>query len=175
MTREEKVEQVNELKEKFKNNPTFYVTDAGGLDVASTNALRRMCYEKGIEYKVYKNTLIKKALEEQEGDFSGLFDVLKGFSGIMFSGENANLPAKLIKEYRKKGREKPLLKGAAIESDLFLGDDKLDSLSELKSKNELIGEVITLLQSPAKNVIGALQSGGKKLSGIVKTLADREE
>ena len=134
-----------------------------------------MCFEKGVEYKVYKNTLIKKALEKLDADYSEFFDVLKGFSGIMFTNEEgANLPAKVLKEYRKGKAEKPSLKGASIDSEFYFGDESVKMLSELKSKNELIGEIIGLLQSPAKNVISALQSGKSTLAGLVKTLSDRE-
>ena len=175
MTREEKATIIDELKDKFAKNGHFYITDASGLSVAQINAFRRLCFDKGIEYKVFKNTLIKKALDDVEGDFSGLEDALKGSSGVMFVEETANLPAKTITEYRKKqGSEKPLLKAASIENDIFLGEDNLKMLSELKSKNELLGEVIGLLQSPAKNVISALQGGKNTLAGLVKTLSERE-
>ena len=175
MTRQEKATIIDELKDKFTKNGHFYITDASGLSVAQINAFRRLCFDKGIEYKVFKNTLIKKALDGIEGDFSALDEALKGSSGVMFIEEIANLPAKAITEYRKKqGSEKPLLKAASIDSDIFLGEDNLKMLSELKSKNELLGEVIGLLQSPAKNVLSALQSGKGTLGGLVKALAERE-
>lgn len=175
MTREEKVKVVVELTEKLKANANFYLADASGFTVAEVNDFRRLCFEKGVEFHVYKNTLIKKALEEMERDFSPLDDALKGYSGIMFSEEIANVPARIIKEFRrKKGGEKPTLKAASIDTDFFIGDENLKTLSELKSKPELIGEVIGLLQSPAKNVISALKSGGGTLAGLVKTLSDRE-
>lgn len=176
MTREEKAQQIEELKEKLSNNSFFYITDASGLSVAQINAFRRACYNKGIDYKVYKNTLVKKALEENEVDYSGtgLNDALKGFSGIMFHPETGNAPAKVIKEYRKKqGLERPLFKAASIDTDVFIGEENLSMLSELKSKDELIGEVISLLQSPAKNVISALTSGKSTLAGLVKALEER--
>ncbi|BDD10958.1 50S ribosomal protein L10 [Fulvitalea axinellae] len=176
MNKVEKKQIIDELVAKFQENDFFYVTDAAGLTVEQTNAFRRVCFEKGVEYKVYKNTLIQKALEQLDADYSA-FDgeVLKGFSGIIFSKEVSNLPAKILKQFRKEsGSEKPLLKGASIDAELFIGDDQLDALSKLKSKVELIGEVITLLQSPAKNVISALKSGGDKLAGIVKTLSEKE-
>ena len=176
MNREEKAAIIDDLYQKFTDNSHFYITDASGMTVAETNALRRLCFEKGIEYKVFKNTLIQKALEKMDTDYSS-FDgtVLKGFSGIMFVTESANVPAKVIKEFRKKsGGESPVLKGASIDTDLFIGDEHVDTLSKLKSKAELIGEVIGLLQSPAKNVISALQSGGGKLAGILQTLSERE-
>lgn len=177
MTKQEKSQVIDELKDKLNNNGYFYVTDASGLSVAQVNDLRRLCHKRGVEYKVVKNTLIKKALDDMETDYTPFDEkVLKGFSGIMFSAENGNMPAKIIKEFRKKaGVEKPLLKGASIDTDLFIGNDQLDALSELKSKPELIAEVIALLQSPAKNVISALQSGEHKLAGIIKTLSEKEQ
>lgn len=176
MTREEKAIVIEELVGKFSSNMNFYITDASGMSVAQTNSLRRLCFEKGIEYKVVKNTLIQKALEHMNADYTPFDEkVLKGFSGVMFSGEDANAPAKLIKEFRKKsGGQSPKLKGASIDTDLFIGEENLDVLSQLKSKAELIGEVITILQSPAKNVISGLKSGGGKLAGILKTLSERE-
>lgn len=176
MTREEKSVIINDLVEKFSQNDNFYITDASGMSVAQTNDLRRLCFSKGIEYKVVKNTLIQKALAQLDTDYTPFDEsVLKGFSGIMFSGENSNLPAKTIQEFRKKsGNQSPVLKGASIDTDLFIGEENLDLLSKLKSKAELIGEVITLLQSPAKNVISGLKGSGGKLAGILKTLSERE-
>ncbi len=178
MNREEKAQIIEELVDRINNHSYFYITDASGLTVAEMNEFRKMCYSRGLEYKVFKNSLIKKALAKVDNDFQAFEDggVLKGFSGILFSREVANLPAKVIKEYRKKRKkDKPLLKGAYVDNDLFVGNDKLDALSSLKSKEELIGEVIALLQSPAKNVIASLQSGEHKLAGIVKTLQDKKE
>jgi len=177
MTREEKAAIIEELTQKFTTNPFFYITDTSDLTVAEVNNLRRMCFERGVEYRVIKNTLIKKALENVKGDYTPLHDTaLKGFSGVFFSAEDGKTPAKIIKEFRGKvkGNEKPILKGASIDSDLFIGNDNLDILINLKSKSELIGEIIGLLQSPAKNVLSALQSGGSKIAGIVKTLSERE-
>lgn len=175
MRKEDKAVIIEEISEKFKNNMSFYFTDASGFTVAEVNDLRRKCFEKGIEYKVVKNTLIKKALEKLDQDVSSLNDeVLKGFTGIMFSGENASEPAKLIKAFKKNdSQDRPKLKGASIEYDLFIGEDQLGILSAFKSKNELIGEVIGLLQSPAKNVISSLQSGQNTIAGLVKTLSER--
>jgi large subunit ribosomal protein L10 len=178
MTREEKGQIIEQLTSKFEENNNFYVTDASGLSVEQINAFRKLCFDAGIEYRVYKNTLIQKALEKLDTDYTEFFDtVLKGFSGILFSKEAANTPAKVIRDYRKSGKsdDKPMLKGASIDTDLFIGEEHLVMLSKLKSKNELIGEVIGLLQSPAKNVISALQSGGTTLSGLVKTLSEREQ
>jgi large subunit ribosomal protein L10 len=175
MTKEEKAVVIQNLSEKFKETSNFYFTDASGLTVAEVNNLRRKCFEKGVEYRVVKNTLIKKALETIDADFSSLNDeVLTGFSGIMFTDENANKPAQIIKDFQKTdSADRPKLKGASIEYDLFIGSEHLDILAKLKSKNELIGEVIGLLASPAKNVVSALQSGGQTLSGLVKTLSEK--
>jgi large subunit ribosomal protein L10 len=176
MTREEKGQIIEELAQKLQTTTNFYITDASGLTVEQVNTFRKLCYKHGIEYKVVKNSLIKKALESVKGDYTPFTEkgVLKGFSGILFS-EGSNTPAKVLKEFRKDGGEKPAFKGASIDSDLFIGEANLDVLHNLKSKNELIGEVIGLLQSPAKNVISGLQSGGQKLSGILKTLSEKPE
>ncbi|PIB36442.1 50S ribosomal protein L10 [Reichenbachiella sp. 5M10] len=176
MTREEKAKIIEELSGKFKSSGNFYFTDAAGMTVAEVNDLRRKCFESGVEYRVIKNTLIKKALETVDADFSSLNEeVLTGFSGVMFTGEDsANVPAKLIKKFKKDDKlDRPKLKGASIEYDLFIGEEHLNTLADLKSKNELIGEVIGLLQSPAKNVISSLQSGGQTLSGLLQTLSER--
>ncbi len=178
MTREEKAVVIEELTQKLKDNGAFYVTDASGLTVEQINAFRRMCFKAGVEYKVYKNTLIQKALQQLDNDYSEFYEkVLKGFSGILFAGEVANAPAKVIRDFRKSGMSdtKPMLKGASIDNDLYIGEEHLKMLSELKSKHELIGEIIGLLQSPAKNVVSALQSGGNTLAGLVKTLSEREQ
>lgn len=177
MTKEEKLKVVDELTGKFEDNLNFYITDASGLTVAEVNAFRRLCFEKGVEYRVYKNTLIQKALEKLDTDYTEFFDkVLKGFSGVIFSKEAGNIPAKVIRDFRKSGSkdDKPMLKGASIDTDLFIGEEHLKMLSELKSKNELIGEIIGLLQSPAKNVVSALQSSEHTIAGLVKTLSERE-
>ncbi|GAB3923902.1 50S ribosomal protein L10 [Larkinella terrae] len=176
MTREEKGAIIEELSEKFKTVPYFYITDASGMSVAEVNKLRRMCFEQGIEYKVIKNTLIRKALETLDTDYTS-FDasVLTGFSGVMFHPESGKVPAKLIKQYRKEaGNDKLKLKGASVDYSIFIGHDQLETLLTLKTKNELIGDVIGLLQSPAKNVISGLQSGGNILAGLLKTLSERE-
>ena len=174
MTREEKGKIIEELTQKFADNTHFYITDAGGFTVAQINAFRRICFQTGVEYGVYKNTLIQKALEKKGSTFEPLYDSLKGFSGVIFSKESGNAPAKAIKEFRKKMEGKPVLKAASIDSGLFIGDENLNMLSELKSKNELIGDVIALLQSPAKNVVSALLSSKHKLAGLVKTLEERQ-
>ena len=174
MTREEKAKIIDELSDKFANNSHFYITDASGFTVAQVNNFRRLCFKSGVEYRVYKNTLIQKALERQENaDFSPLFGTLKGFSGVIFSKESGNTPAKVIKEFRTKLEGKPVLKAASINSDLYIGDENLTLLTELKSKNELIGDVIAALQAPAKNVISALLSGQSTVAGLVKALEQR--
>jgi large subunit ribosomal protein L10 len=171
MRKEEKHEVVLALTEQIKEYGNFYITDTANLTVAKVNAIRRKCFESDIKMQVAKNTLIKKAMEAAGGDYSEMYDVLKGSSSIMFS-KTANAPAKLIKQLRKQG-DKPVLKAAYIDSAVFIGDNQLDALVNLKSKEELVADIIALLQSPAKNVISGLQSGGNKLAGIVKTLQER--
>ncbi|RYY06211.1 MAG: 50S ribosomal protein L10 [Sphingobacteriaceae bacterium] len=171
MKKEEKFEVVNALTEQIKEYGNFYITDTSNLTVAKINAIRRKCFESDIKIQVAKNSLIKKAVEAIGGDFTPMYDALKGSSSIMFS-KSTNAPAKLIKELRKSG-EKPVLKAAYIQSSFFIGDNQLDALINLKSKEQLIGDIIGLLQSPAKNVVSALQSGGNKLAGILKTLEER--
>jgi large subunit ribosomal protein L10 len=175
MRREEKAVIIHDLSEKFAATPFFYITDASGLSVAKTNDLRRRCFDKGIEYIVVKNTLIEKALATLETDYTSFNEsVLKGFSGIMFHPENGKIAAQVIKEFLKENKDSIQLKGASIDGGLYVGHNQLDALLSLKSKQEMIGEVISLLQSPAKNVIGGLQSGGNKLAGILKTLSEKE-
>lgn len=170
MRKEEKQEIVQALTEQIREFGNFYITDTSNLTVAKINGIRRKFFDNGISLQVAKNSLIRKAIEAAGVDAPELLDVLKGSSTILFS-EVANAPAKLIKELRKSG-DKPVIKGAYIDTAVFVGD-QVDALAALKSKNELIGEVIGLLQSPAKNVISGLQSGGNKLAGIVKTLQER--
>jgi len=171
MKKEEKHEVVLALAETIAAYGNFYITDTANLSVAKVNDIRRKCFENDIKMQVAKNKLIKKAMEASEGDFSEMFDVLKGSSSILFS-KTANAPAKLIKQLRKSG-DKPVLKAAYIDSSVFIGDNQLDALVNLKSKEELLANIIALLQSPAKNLISGLQSGGNKLAGIVKTLQER--
>ncbi|MGV6829809.1 MAG: 50S ribosomal protein L10 [Flavobacteriales bacterium] len=171
MTREEKSKVIKNISAQLSENATIYLADISGLDAGTTSNLRRACFKAGVELKVVKNTLLRKAMESSEKDFGELPEVLKGNTSILFS-EVSNAPAKVIKEFRKKS-EKPVLKGAFIEESIYIGDDQLDALVEIKSKEELIGEIIGLLQSPAKNVISALKSSGGKLAGIVKTLSER--
>lgn len=171
MRKEEKHEVVSALAEQMKEYGNFYITDTSDLTVAKINNIRRKCFENNIGIQVVKNTLIKKALEQLDGDVAPLFDVLKGSSSVMFS-TTGNAPAKLIKALRKEG-DKPVLKAAYIDSTAFIGDNQLEALVNLKSREELIADIVALLQSPAKNVISGLQSGGNKLAGIVKTLQER--
>jgi large subunit ribosomal protein L10 len=174
MTREEKAKIIEELAAKFADHAHFYITDASGFTVAQVNNFRRLCFKNGVEYRVYKNTMIQKALERQKGtDFSPLFKTLNGFSGVIFSKETGNTPAKVIREFRVKMKDRPVLKGASINSDLYVGDENLNMLADLKSKNELIGDIIGLLQSPAKNVVSALLSSKHTVAGLVKTLESR--
>jgi large subunit ribosomal protein L10 len=175
MKREDKGKIIQELSEKFAQFNYFYITDASGMTVENVNKFRKLCYTRGIEYRVVKNSLIKKALETTETDYSPFYGkVLKGFSGILFA-ESGNAPAKLLKDFYRTGVDKPVLKGASVDKDLYVGEDQLEALSTLKSKNELIGDIIGLLQSPAKNVISGLQSGGQKISGVLKTLSEKPE
>ncbi|MFT5616899.1 MAG: large subunit ribosomal protein L10 [Arenicella sp.] len=178
MTKQEKYALVDALSEKLANTENFYITNTGGMTVKQINSFRGLCYKADFEYKIVKNTLIAKALERLDNgtDYSEFSDiVLKGTSGIIFGGEAANAPAKMLKEFKKSSKwEQPLLKGASIDGFPFIGAEHLEALSTLKSKNELIGDIIGLLQSPATNVISALQSGGQTLTGILKTLEERE-
>lgn len=171
MNKQEKNELIEILDGMLNENNNFYLADISGLSAEENSALRRVCFKRNISLQVVKNTLLKKAFEKNTTDFSELYDVLVGNTSIMQS-EVANGPAKVIKEFRIKNK-KPILKAAYLEESLYIGDENLALLSDLKSKDELIGDIITLLQSPAKNVILALQSGGNKLSGIVKTLQEK--
>lgn len=174
MTRTEKTAVIEHLKGKFAETDFFYLADASTLTVEKVNELRAMCYEKGIEMKVVKNTLARKALEAagEEKNYSGLYEALKGPTAIMFT-DTANAPARLIKDFRKK-EERPFIKAAYIDSSIYLGDDQIDILAKLKSKDELLGELIGLLQSPIRNVMGALSSGGNTMMGLLKALEERE-
>ncbi|MFS4469431.1 50S ribosomal protein L10 [Maribacter sp. 2210JD10-5] len=171
MTREEKATVIEDLTSQLADNATIYLADISGLDAGTTSDLRRACFKANIKLSVVKNTLLAKAMEASEKEFGELPEVLKGNTSLMFS-EVGNAPAKLIKSFRKKS-EKPLLKGAFVEEAIYIGDENLDTLVSIKSKEEMIGEIIGLLQSPAKNVISGLKSGGSKLSGILKTLSEK--
>ncbi len=176
MTREEKSTIIEELKSKIKNMDYFYITDPQGMTVEKMDSFRKACFEANLEYKLYKNTLIKKSFDGIEGDFNELEQVLKGFSAILFSPESPNLPAKLLKKYYKDEKiDLPAFKGAYIDSSFFIGENQLDSLCKVKSKNELIGDLLGLLQSPTKNVISALQSGQNTITGVLTTLSERDK
>jgi large subunit ribosomal protein L10 len=171
MTREEKSQVIQDLTAKLADTSTIYLADISGLDATTTSNLRRACFKAGVQLSVVKNTLLSKAMEASDKDFGDLPSVLKGNTSMLVA-EAANAPAKLIKEFRKKSK-KPFLKGAYAEESVYIGDDQLDALVDIKSREELIGDIISLLQSPAKNVISALQSGGNKLSGILTTLSEK--
>ena len=173
MRREEKNAIIDSLAEKLKMYSHSYLTDTAQLNAADTSDLRRKCFENDIKLIVVKNTLLKRALEMSEGDFNELYPVLKGTTSIMFA-QSGNAPAKLIKEFRRR-HDKPVLKGAYVQESVYIGDSMLDALVSVKTKQELIGDVILLLQSPAKNVISALQSGGNKIHGVLETLSKREK
>ncbi|HDO27996.1 MAG TPA: 50S ribosomal protein L10 [Bacteroidetes bacterium] len=173
MRKEDKKQLIDSLTRQLSENENFYITDVSELNAEKTSDLRRLCFKYGIKMQVVKNTLLKIAMDNVEKDLNELYVTLKGNTSVMFA-EAANAPAKMIKEFRKKSK-RPVLKGAFIEQMTYLGDEQLDFLVALKSKNELIADVIALLQSPAKNVISALQSGGSNLSGILKTLSERSE
>ena len=173
MTRQEKDQFIDSIAEKLKASKNLYLADISGLTVSDSNELRRLCFNKGVEVQVVKNTLLRKAMEKVEGNYEESYEFLVGNTALMTS-ERGSVPAKVIKEFRKK-HDKPILKAAFIEESCYLGDEQVKELASLKSKDELIAEIIGLLQSPAKNVISALQSGGSNLSGILTTLADRPE
>ena len=172
MTREEKSQVIKDLTAQLADNTNIYLADISGLNAGTTSDLRRACFKANIKLAVVKNTLLEKAMEASDKDFGELPTTLKGNTSIMYA-ETGNAPAKVIKNFRKKS-DKPLLKGAFIEEAIYIGDEQLNVLVDIKSREELIGDVIGLLQSPAKNVISALQSGGGKLSGILKTLSQKE-
>lgn len=172
MTKQDKSNAIQELKERFSKAQFFYVTDSSTLTVEQVNKLRRKCFEQGIEMKVVKNTLAVKALQSLENEsYSEIYSAFEGPSSLMFT-DNPSAPARLIKAFREHA-DRPLIKAAYIDSAIFSGDDQLDVLVALKSKDELVGDIIMLLQSPAKNVIGALKSGGQTIAGILKTLEER--
>lgn len=173
MTREEKTAAIAELQEELLGTPFFYLADSSTLPVAKINKFRRLCFEKGIKIKVAKNTLIRKALEGQDDSkgYASLFDSLHGPTTILISA-NPKAPAQLIDEFRKT-EERPLLKAAYIDSAVFVGDDQLKALTQLKSKEEMIGVIIGMLQSPMQKVASQLTATGAKIAGIVKTLEER--
>lgn len=172
MTREEKSIVIEQLTAQLNDNANIYLADISGLDAQTTSNLRRSCFKAGVKLNVVKNTLLAKAMESTDKDFGELSSVLKGNTSLMVAEVN-NAPAKVIKDFRKKS-DRPILKGAFVEEAIYLGDEQLDILVDIKSKDELIGEIVGLLQSPAKNVISALKSGGNTIAGVVKTLSERE-
>ncbi len=171
MTREEKGIVIEDLTAQLADNANIYLADISGLDALATSNLRRACFKANIKLAVVKNTLLAKAMEASDKEFGELPDVLKGNTSLMLS-ETGNAPAKLIKNFRKKS-DKPVLKGAFIAEAIYIGDENLDALVNIKSKEEVIGDIIGLLQSPAKNVISGLKSGGGKIAGILKTLSEK--
>ncbi len=174
MRKEEKAQIIESISAQIKETPNFYITDISGLNAENTSKLRRQCFEAGIQLIVVKNTLLHKALEGLQNDeFEPLYSVLEGPTAIMFT-ETANAPAKLIKKVTEGGLDKPVLKGAYVQECAFVGADKLETLANIKSREELIGDIVGLLQSPARNVISALQSAGQTVAGIVKTLSEKE-
>ncbi len=173
MRKEEKNTIIDSLVERIQSKKHFYLADIAALNAESTSKLRRKCFENQIELIVVKNTLLQKALEKLNGNYEELYGTLKDSTSLMLS-ETGNAPAKLIKEFRKTS-PKPILKAAYVEECVYLGDQQLDALVNIKSRDELIGDIIGLLQSPAKNVISALQSGKNTLAGVVKTLSERPE
>lgn len=172
MKSSEKATIIDSLVEQINSSNHFYLADISELNAADTSDLRRKCFTADVKLVVVKNTLLRKALEKSEKQTEGLYEILKGNTSVMFT-ENASVPAKLIKEFRR-GRQKPLLKGAYVEESIYIGDDQLDALVAVKSKNELIADVVALLQSPVKTVISQLQSGGNILHGVLKTLEEKK-
>lgn len=173
MTKEQKKQTIEKLKAELSAKPVFYLADTSGLTVEDTNKLRRLCFNKKVRMNVVKNTLLKKAMQQTGKNYEGMYDTLRGVTAVFYA-EAGNVPAKVIKEFRKKS-DKPILKAAFVEETVFIGDTQLETLVNLKTKNELIGDIIALLQSPPKTIISQLQSGKNKLAGIVKTLSEREE
>ncbi len=172
MRREEKVVIIDNLAQRLDETKHFYLTDISSLNAEQTSNLRRKCFERDISLLVVKNTLLRQAMEKSEGDFNDLYDILKDSTSIMFS-ETGNTPAKLIKEFRKT-MEKPLLKAAFVEESIYIGDDQLEALSNIKSKDELLGDLLMLLQSPATNLVSALASSSNKMAGALLTLSEKE-
>ena len=172
MTKQEKMQAIEDLTAQLAENQNIYLTDVSDLDALTTSSLRRACFKAGVKLTVVKNTLLAKAMEASDKDFGDLTGVLKGNTAMMFS-KSGNGPAKVIKDFRKKS-DRPILKGAYIEEAVYLGDDQVEALVNIKSKDELIGEIITLLQSPAKNVVSALQTSSGSLARIIKTLSEKE-
>ena len=175
MKREEKEQIVNSVIEDIQNSSHIYVADISGLNAEDTLLLRKECFENDLKLKVVKNTLLKRALDEVDIQADELYDILHGPTSIILS-DKGNAPAKVIKDFRKKKKyEKPLLKGAYVEESIYIGDEQLDPLSKIKSKEELIGDLILQLQSPMNDVVSGLKSGSHILAGVMETLSEREE
>ncbi|MEA3316432.1 MAG: 50S ribosomal protein L10 [Bacteroidota bacterium] len=174
MKREGKDSIINNLVEEINNTSHLYIADASGLDAAATTDLRGKCYKKQVKLMVVKNTLLKRALDKSNLEVEELYDVLKGPTALMFS-EVGNAPAKIIKDFTNKDRKKPLIKGAYVEESIYVGENLLDTLASIKSKEELIGDIVTLLQSPMKNVVSSLKSGNNILTGVLETLSEKSE
>lgn len=175
MKKELKAQIIETISAQLKEYPHFYLTDISGLNAGQTSSLRRKCFEEGIKLSVVKNTLLTHVLKGMENsELNELLPILKGNTAIMFT-EVPGAPAKLIKKVAKELGGKPELKGAYVQECAFVGADKLEELASIKSKEELIADIVALLQSPARNVVSALQSAGGKLAGIVKTLSEKEE
>ncbi len=172
MKKEDKAIIIANIGEQLKNYSCVYLTQTSGMDAEKTSALRRACFGSDVKMLCVKNTLLKEAFEASEVDYSGLYDLLHGETTLMLCN-TGNAPAKLIKKFRDKNDTLPMLKGAFVEESVYVGEEQLDTLSNIKSKAELIGDIIGLLQSPAKNVVSALQSGGGKLHGILETLSKK--
>lgn len=172
MKKEDKAIIIEQIGQALSDYSCVYLTQTSGLDAERTSALRRACFEGDVKMLCVKNTLLKKAFEASEADYSGLYDVLHGETTLLLSNVG-NAPAKLIKKFRGKNEELPMLKGAYVEETVYLGEDQLETLAHIKSKNELIADVVALLQSPAKNVVSALQSGATKIHGILETLSNK--
>ena len=176
MTKTDKAAAIEQLKERFENNEYFYIADASSLTVEQVNNLRGICYEKGVQMQVVKNTLARKALEQlpEENNYAPLFDALKGPTALMFA-EVGNAPAKVIKEFRAEKGERPVLKAAYIATAIYTGDDKLDQLTKIKSRDEVLGDILSLLQAPMQNLLSGLNNQGGKVAGLLKTLSEREQ
>ena len=171
MKKGEKIKVIDDLTTRLKETKNLYLTDISGLNASQTSDLRRACYKANVKLSVVKNTMLARAMDASEINFGEIKDVLKGNTSLMFS-ESGNIPAKVIKDFRKK-IDKPILKAALIEEAIYIGDDQIEALVSIKSREELIGEIIQLLQSPAKKIISALSSGGSNISGVLKTLSER--
>ncbi|MCF8223843.1 MAG: 50S ribosomal protein L10 [Bacteroidales bacterium] len=172
MRREEKQAIIDSLAEKFSEYSHFYLTDTAELNAGDTSDLRRACFKKDVKLIVAKNTLLKRALEKSDKELEEIYDVLRGSTSVMFT-ETGNVPAKLMQDFRKK-HDKPLLKGAYVEESVYIGDKELDKLAALKSKDELLGDLVALLQSPMQNLISSLESGSNNIHGVLETLSQKD-